>query len=139
MKSKIVFHSLMGSALVYIAMAACVTAENIPNGSTATTGAVGPSDSEGSGFADAMVDPVPDANAGDICKCQEIPKSGTRLKPITWNGADGSIGATISFHDTERNEVCVPQNASDGTWRCMPLGVNGAPSDYVQFSSTFIP
>lgn len=121
MKSKAFFGSLMGSALVYVAMAACVATENIPHESTGkvTTG-VGGSGGMGNGgfggFVDAMVDPVPDANA-------ETSGSGTRLKARYHVGSDGSRIQAEQWYDTTLGHTCSALPMKDGTRRCVPLGI----------------
>ena len=140
MSIKNAFKISLGSIFVYAAMTSCVASERATISSAATTGANGVGGGVSSvGGMGGIFDPVPDAGAETMCACQEIPKSGSRLVPITWKGSDGSIGVTLSFRDTQRNEDCFLQKASDNTWRCMPFEINGAPSDYVQFESGFVP
>jgi hypothetical protein len=84
-------------------------------------------------LADAMTNPVPDADAST--------SSGTRLKRRYWVGEDGSrepVGepmypdyggaawyspADFSWYDSERDENCRFRVAADGVVRCLPASV----------------
>jgi hypothetical protein len=88
----------------------------------------GPSDS---GILDGMIDPIPDAMADSGST------SGTRLKARYYAGADGSIQSGIGWYDSQRNENCFFQTASDGTLRCLPSGeASGAGVYFVDASCT---
>ena len=115
--------SLLGSAMVYVAMAACAGGSGGP--SAAGSGAGGPSGSGGastkggpgmdSGLIDALLDPVPTAAAD--------PTSGRRLKAQYRLGDDGSKEYLPgTWFDAQRNEVCAFGPAADGKERCMPDG-----------------
>ncbi len=116
MKSKAFFGSLMGSVAIYVAMAACVATET-PQAFTGAGGASGTGSSSASGgfggFVDAMVDPVPDANA-------EPPSSGSRLKAKRYIAADGARSDVFGWHDSVRKEDCAFRYASDAITRCLP-------------------
>lgn len=62
---------------------------------------------------DALMDPVPDASAD--------PVSGTRLKAKYMKADDGARAPLADvWHDSQRNEECRFQLASDGKQRCLP-------------------
>ncbi len=117
MNSKLVIRSLVGSFIVYVTMAACVATET-PHSSTATTGAGGSSGMGNGGFGgfvDAMVDPVPDANA-------DIPSSGTRLKARRYIADDGARSEITGFwYDSARKEDCAFTADELGQTRCVPF------------------
>ncbi|HEU4403795.1 MAG TPA: hypothetical protein VFS43_00665, partial [Polyangiaceae bacterium] len=93
-------------------------------GMVATMGA-GPGGGGGKGGSG----PVPDADAAT---------PGTRLKPKVFVGADGSRQPTQLWHDTQRNEECSFQRASDGVYRCLPTSM-GASYGFFQDSGCTTP
>lgn len=129
---------------VYVIMAACTGTVTNNNGSQATSGgghgasgghAMGGGGHGGtmtgggdSGILDALMDPVPHADAE--------PMSGTRLKGKFRLGADGSkeyrvwlpktgsllydYGPTTLWYDSQRQEDCAAAKAADGKMRCLP-------------------
>ncbi|HTB71956.1 MAG TPA: hypothetical protein VK762_01870 [Polyangiaceae bacterium] len=126
---------VVGSCLVYVAMAACSASDGgfVPvDGNEGDATAIG-DDAQGGGrmssdkdsgsmmstIMDALTDPVPAAKAD--------PVSGSRLKTQYWNGADGSKQAMSGFYDSMLGETCYPSTASDGQMRCMP-GMAGVSS-----------
>ena len=86
-------------------------------------------------LADAMMDPVPDADAN--------PPTGPRLKRRYWVSADGTrepVGETVTdfgsgaaassgafpWYDSERDENCRFKIAGDGVVRCLPASLETA-------------
>jgi hypothetical protein len=123
MKSKLVVRSLMGSLIVYVAMAACVATET-PSASTGAGGASGMGGGGFGGFVDAMMDPVPDADA-------DVPNSGTRLKAKRYIAEDGARTEPLAYwYDSKRNEDCYFQYVGNGITRCTPLAIYTASSYY---------
>jgi hypothetical protein len=131
MKIRDVGMCLLGSAMVYVAMAACSSggsgsihgnpvASGTGGGVQATAGGPGGSGSgHDSGIVDALTNPVPTAKAD--------PVDGTRLKAEYITAADGSkeyIGGV--WYDSMRSEVCAFTNAGDGQNRCLPNGATAA-------------
>jgi hypothetical protein len=115
---------LCGSAMVYVIMAACGSADTRPpggamgNDSGSSPDAVSGTHDGASGEAtllDAVTDPVPNAMA-------DVVQSGTRLKAHYYAGEDGSKQFTMTFLDTQRNEDCSFQIGGDGVVRCLPSG-----------------
>jgi hypothetical protein len=123
---------LFGSALVYVAVAACTGSADrsaprptgagaaTPNGSSGTSG-------RDSGLIDAIANPVPTAKAD--------PTSGSRLKAEYMIGDDGSKEYVPGvWFDTMRNEVCSFALAGDSQQRCLPQG--GGASAFADASCT---
>lgn len=109
--------SLLGGALVYVAMAACSGGGAGPSGPGAGSGGASTKGGPGSdsGLIDALLDPVPTASAD--------PQSGGRLKAQYRLGDDGSKEYLAgAWFDSQRNEVCTFGPAADGKERCMPDG-----------------
>jgi hypothetical protein len=114
---------LLGSAVIYVAMAACSGNDSPPpgavNGQGGGSGSSGISQGGGSpsgGMWDAMTDPVPNASAD--------PVSGSRLKAQYRMGSDGSKGYIMGlWHDSQRHEDCTFAMAADGVERCLPSGL----------------
>jgi len=136
--------SLLGSAVVYVAMAACSAGSGGPSGTkpsgTGGHGSTGPVAAAGggmggtgsttdgtsgtgsagtdSGLIDALTDPVPIANAD--------PTDGTRLKATYRTGEDGSKEYVPGiWYDSSRSEECSFTTAGDGKQRCLPAGATG--------------
>jgi hypothetical protein len=132
MKMRDVGLSLLGSAMVYVAMAACssgggsgaIGTKSSPGsgGSGSGSGYGGGVTSGGgrgavpdSGLADALMNPVPTASAD--------PVSGTRLKAEYLIADDGSKEYVADlWFDSQRNETCAFSTAADGKQRCLPEG-----------------
>lgn len=141
-----VLRMTLGAFVIYAVMAMCadaeqqtgrrgssnggtsdVVADGIGDVETGADGAIGDyssvdtSGSEGSAFEglseaiDALLDPVPEVLA------DEVIRPGDRLQPRVMNGADGSR-QLWQWWDTERGESCYFQVASDGQYRCLPMG-----------------
>jgi hypothetical protein len=138
--------SLVGSAVVYVSMAACNAGSGAPTGTksggtgahgtggpvaaasgggmggagsaTDGTGTSGGSAGMDSGLYDALTDPVPTANAD--------PADGTRLKATYRVGDDGSKEYVPGvWFDKTRDESCSFTTAGDGKTRCLPAGAAG--------------
>ncbi len=138
--------SLLGSAVVYVSMAACNAGGGSPSGVkpggaggngmggpvaaasgggmggsgsvTDGTGTSGGSAGMDSGLFDALTDPVSTANAD--------PQSGTRLKATFRTGDDGSKEYVPGvWFDSMRNESCSFTTGADGKVRCLPAGAAG--------------
>lgn len=149
MKIKNVSGILLGACVVYVSMAACTATDHIQLSSGASGGGSGNSGMGGAGevsssdsgmggmigmggaggvggmiedaggIFDALTDPVPDASAD--------PTSGTRLKAKYIKADDGARAPMADvWHDSQRNEECRFQRASDGKQRCLPTSVNYA-------------
>jgi hypothetical protein len=122
--------SLLGGAMVYVAMAACnsgganrgVGLRGTGGGGTvASSGTSGTTSGAGSdgGMMDALMDPVPHASAD--------PMDGHRLKAQYQLGDDGSKAYVPGvWFDSTRNETCSFLPAADGMLRCLPSGVESA-------------
>jgi len=107
--------SLLGSGMVYVAMAACSSGSPKLSGGGGSTGASGAGSGSDSGLADRLMDPVPSASAD--------PVSGNRLKAQYVVGDDGSKEYVAGvWFDSQRNETCAFTAASDGMERCLPDG-----------------
>jgi hypothetical protein len=128
MKIRDVGMCLFGSAMVYVAMAACSSgfgsshgnassASGAGGGVQATAGGPGGSGSgHDSGVVDALTNPVPSAKAD--------PVDGTRLKAEYITASDGSKEYIDGvWYDSQRSEVCAFTTAGDGQNRCLPSGV----------------
>jgi hypothetical protein len=75
--------------------------------------AAGSSPAPGKPKQPAMGIPIPEAQAAE---------SGTRLKARWYVGADGTRQWAFNWFDSERNEECSFQPATDGVLRCLPTG-----------------
>lgn len=103
MRAYHILSSLAGSAVIYVAMAAC--------SSSGSGGAGGGRD--GGDFSDVLTDPVAEASAD--------PVSGSRLKAYYHVGEDGSKAYDNGhWWDSTRGEDCYFQPASDGKLHCLP-------------------
>jgi hypothetical protein len=116
MKMRDVCLSLLGGALVYVAMAACSAGGDA--GSVGSVGGVGSGGSavrSANGGSGSLMNPVPTASAD--------PVSGTRLKAQYMIADDGSKEyVTDLWFDSQRNETCAFTVAGDGKQRCIPGG-----------------
>ena len=122
MKMRDVCLSLLGGAMVYVAMAACSAGGDAGSVGSVGAGGAGVRSGDGgsgsgldSGFADALMNPVSKAAAD--------PVSGTRLKAQYMIADDGSKEyITDLWFDSQRNETCAFAVAGDGKQRCIPGG-----------------
>jgi hypothetical protein len=128
MKFRDVGMCLLGSAMVYVAMAACSSGgSSSSQGSTRASGTGGgaqvaaggpggaPASGGDSGLVDALTNPVPSAKAD--------PVDGTRLKAEYILASDGSKEYLDGiWYDSQRSEVCAFATAGDGQDRCLPNG-----------------
>ena len=123
--------TLVGGSVLYVAMAACAgpragglstSSRGATGGGGATAplgggghaGAAGRGGNAG-GLGGSLTNPVPPANAD--------PLPGSRLKPKFRLGEDGAKEYLQGlWFDTQRNEDCTFQLASDGQTRCLPKG-----------------
>lgn len=137
MHAKEVLKLVLGAVIVYVVMAACSSGRlggsgrfappadaSLVAGSSGGTGSDGLGssgartsldDSGGKGILDAFTDPIASARA-------DTNQSGSRLKAKNYVGSDGSK-QFIGLHDSVLNIDCSFLPASDGTLRCMSIGV----------------
>jgi hypothetical protein len=120
MKLRDIALTLVGSSLLYVAMAACSS-----GGGSGTTSGIGPHAGDGGGspgdggLIDVIMNPVPDASAE--------PQSGTRLKAVYRVADDGSKEFVPgAWFDTMRQENCSFVRAADGKDRCLPQGLGAS-------------
>jgi hypothetical protein len=98
------------------------TSNDGSGGATVATGGKANVSSGGSSFADAMVNPVPDAKAD--------PKAGTRIHPIVYSGDDGSKTYAVTMRDTLLNIDCYWTEQTDGSLICLPSSATGIIDSY---------
>jgi hypothetical protein len=110
--------SLLGSAVVYVTMAACNGGGGGGSGASAGGDGLGGPGTD-SGLVDALTDPVSSARAD--------PSDGTRLKATYRLAADGSKEyVTGVWFDSQRAETCSFGTAGDGQERCLPAGAGAS-------------
>ncbi len=102
-----------GAMATYAVMAAC------GGGGSSSSDAGGPDGRQpvrdGQGALDALTDPVAEAHA-------DQDTSGTRLRIQRTNGADGTT-FVLGLYDSMLKVQCAFEQASDGSTRCLPIGV----------------
>ncbi len=113
----------MRYAMLMVVSTACTSTSHEPPPGAPSDG--GP-DIDGSVSDDAGAD-TPDPI--------DIHRSGTRLKVKVLNSSDGAK-VFQAMHDTDRDEDCAFQLASDGTTRCLPTSIAHAGTYFANSSCT---
>jgi hypothetical protein len=134
-RSRRALEAFLGACFIYAVMAACNGGGNGNSSHTAGGGGAasgghghgggamsGPGGSDGSGIFDALMDPVPEADAN--------PMSGSRLKKHYLDGSDGSREDLPGWYDSQRMEDCAFTRAGDGKQRCLPTNAANWPGWY---------
>lgn len=75
----------------------------------------------------SMMVPVAQAKAAE---------NGTRLKARYYVAADGARQFALGWYDSERNENCAFQRASDGVMRCLPESTSAVTSYFLDSACT---